>query len=120
MAGAAHNRETGAVNKYYPTAYGFLINPPVNSGFRTILAWVKPIKCPPLNGIQIDPDPEAATYCYQTLLAQLYKNSLQNTSVNLIIQLLAHLCWPKVVAPFINKPFVSKLAYFWSIKISKN
>jgi hypothetical protein len=38
MVGAAHNRESGAINNRYPTAYGFLMTPPVNSGYRTILA----------------------------------------------------------------------------------
>jgi len=39
MVGAQHNRETGAVNFPYPYGYGFLIRPPVNSGYRTILAY---------------------------------------------------------------------------------
>jgi len=39
MYGCYHNREvTTGGNPYYPTANGFLINPPVNSGVRTILA----------------------------------------------------------------------------------
>jgi hypothetical protein len=39
MVGALHNREAGSVNIPYPTAYGFLMRPPVNSGYRTILAY---------------------------------------------------------------------------------
>ena len=38
MYGCHHNRETGATNPTYPAAFGFLMNPPVNSGFRTIMA----------------------------------------------------------------------------------
>jgi hypothetical protein len=38
MYGCNHNREVSGANSIYPTANGFLINPPVNSGFRTILA----------------------------------------------------------------------------------
>jgi len=39
MVGLHHNRETGAVNLPYPTGYGFLMRPPVKSGYRTILAY---------------------------------------------------------------------------------
>jgi len=39
MVGALHNKEAGSVNNAYPTGYGFLMRPPVNSGFRTILAY---------------------------------------------------------------------------------
>jgi hypothetical protein len=38
MYGCHHNRETGASNPTFPAAFGFLMRPPVNSGFRTILA----------------------------------------------------------------------------------
>ena len=38
MLGAEHNREAKAVNNAYPNAHGFLMNPPVNSGYRTIMA----------------------------------------------------------------------------------
>ncbi len=38
MYGCQHNQETGATNPTYPTAFGFLMRPPVNSGFRTIMA----------------------------------------------------------------------------------
>jgi hypothetical protein len=37
MYGCDHNIEVDGPNPIYPTANGFLINPPVNSGFRTIL-----------------------------------------------------------------------------------
>ncbi len=41
---------------------------------------------------------ESAAYCNQKLLAHLYLNSKQNTSVNWIIRLmLSLLCWPKVI-----------------------
>jgi hypothetical protein len=41
---------------------------------------------------------ESATYCYQIVLAQLHKNSTQNTSVNCIIRILLSLfCRPKVI-----------------------
>ncbi len=41
---------------------------------------------------------EPAAYCNQKLLAHLYLNSTQNTSVNWIIRLLLSLlCWPKVI-----------------------
>jgi hypothetical protein len=40
MYGCLHNRETGNVNSVYPSGYGFLMQPPVNSGFRTIMASV--------------------------------------------------------------------------------
>ena len=36
--GAQHNRETNDTNSADPTAYGYLVRPPANSGFRTILA----------------------------------------------------------------------------------
>jgi len=39
MVGALHNREAGSVNSKYPTGYGYLMRPPVNSGYRTILAY---------------------------------------------------------------------------------
>ncbi len=39
MVGALHNSEAGSVNTAYPTGYGFLMRPPVNSGYRTILAY---------------------------------------------------------------------------------
>ena len=39
MVGALHNREVGKINYAYPSAYGFLIRPPVMSGLRTILAY---------------------------------------------------------------------------------
>ena len=38
MYGCHHNRETGASNPNYPSAHGYLMRPPVNSGYRTILA----------------------------------------------------------------------------------
>ncbi len=41
---------------------------------------------------------ESAAYCNQKLLAHLFLNSTQNTSVNWIIRLLLSLlCWPKVI-----------------------
>jgi hypothetical protein len=40
MYGCYHNIEVKGANPVYPTANGFLMNPPVNSGFRTILAYV--------------------------------------------------------------------------------
>jgi len=39
MVGALHNREAGSVNTKYPTGYGFLMRPPVESGYRTVLAY---------------------------------------------------------------------------------
>jgi len=39
MVGALHNRESGSVNGKYPTGYGFLMRPPVESGYRTVLAY---------------------------------------------------------------------------------
>ncbi len=40
----------------------------------------------------------SSAYCNQILLAQLYINGAQNSSVNWIIQLLLSLsCWPKVI-----------------------
>jgi len=39
MVGAHHNKETGARNPAYPAGYGFLMRPPVNSGYRTILGY---------------------------------------------------------------------------------
>ncbi len=39
MYGAHHNREV-ATNTVYPTAYGYLMRPPINSTFRTIMALV--------------------------------------------------------------------------------
>ena len=38
MYGAYHNREVAFPNPTYPTAYGYLMRPPINSGYRTILA----------------------------------------------------------------------------------
>ena len=38
MYGCLHNREEGKINYGYPEGYGFLMRPPVKSGFRTILA----------------------------------------------------------------------------------
>ena len=38
MFGAYPNRETLKINQDYPTAYGFLMNPPYRSGCRTIMA----------------------------------------------------------------------------------
>ena len=38
MFGAYPNREVLLTNPDYPTAYGFLMNPPQKSGFRTIMA----------------------------------------------------------------------------------
>ena len=38
MYGCLHNREEGKINYEYPEGYGFLMRPPVKSGFRTILA----------------------------------------------------------------------------------
>ncbi len=38
MYGCQHNRETNQDNFFSPTAYGFLMRPPVNSGYRTIMA----------------------------------------------------------------------------------
>ena len=38
MYGCYHNREASGQNPTYPNAHGFLMNPPVNSGKRTILA----------------------------------------------------------------------------------
>ena len=38
MYGCYHNRETSGQNPYYPNAHGFLIKPPLNSGYRTIMA----------------------------------------------------------------------------------
>jgi hypothetical protein len=40
MYGCHHNRETGATNPTYPTAFGYLMRPPVNSGYRTVMAYV--------------------------------------------------------------------------------
>ncbi len=41
---------------------------------------------------------ESVAYCNQKLLAHLYLNSTQNTSVNWTIRLLLSLlCWPKVI-----------------------
>ncbi len=40
MYGAYHNRETLEINPAYPTAYGYLMRPPINSTFRTIMAYV--------------------------------------------------------------------------------
>ncbi len=37
MYGAHHNREV-ASNPTYPTAYGYLMRPPINSTYRTIMA----------------------------------------------------------------------------------
>jgi len=42
MVGARHNKETGADNPKYPTGYGFLMRPPVDSGYRTILGYSAP------------------------------------------------------------------------------
>jgi len=39
MVGAHHNKETGVHNPAYPTGYGFLMKPPSNSGYRTILGY---------------------------------------------------------------------------------
>jgi hypothetical protein len=39
MYGCYHNVEVSGANPIYPTANGFLINPPVNSGLRTILGY---------------------------------------------------------------------------------
>jgi hypothetical protein len=39
MYGCYHNIEVEGANPIYPTANGFLINPPVNSGLRTILGY---------------------------------------------------------------------------------
>ena len=36
--GAYHNREKREINKANPTAYGYLIRPPIKSGYRTIMA----------------------------------------------------------------------------------
>ena len=38
MYGCYHNKETSGQNPYYPNAHGFWMNPPLNSGYRTILA----------------------------------------------------------------------------------
>ena len=38
MFGAYPNRETLLINVVHPTAYGFLMNPPLKSGCRTIMA----------------------------------------------------------------------------------
>jgi hypothetical protein len=38
MYGCYHNKEASGQNPFYPNAHGFLMNPPVNSGYRTILA----------------------------------------------------------------------------------
>ena len=38
MYGAYPNRESGSSNYYYPTANGYLMRPPINSTFRTIMA----------------------------------------------------------------------------------
>ena len=38
MYGATHNREAPATNPTYPTGFGYLMRPPVNSGKRTIMA----------------------------------------------------------------------------------
>jgi peptidyl-Asp metalloendopeptidase len=38
LYGCYHNKETSGQNPYYPNAHGFWMNPPVNSGYRTILA----------------------------------------------------------------------------------
>ena len=38
LYGCYHNKEATGQNPYYPNAHGFLMNPPVNSGYRTILA----------------------------------------------------------------------------------
>jgi peptidyl-Asp metalloendopeptidase len=37
MYGAMHNREV-STNPTYATAYGYLMRPPINSTFRTIMA----------------------------------------------------------------------------------
>ena len=38
MYGCHHNQEASGQNPAYPYAHGFFMNPPVNSGKRTILA----------------------------------------------------------------------------------
>ncbi len=38
MFGCYHNKEASGQNPFYKFAHGFLMNPPINSGFRTILA----------------------------------------------------------------------------------
>ena len=38
MYGCLHNKEASGQNPVYPNGHGFLMNPPVNSGKRTILA----------------------------------------------------------------------------------
>ncbi len=38
LYGAYHNIETQEMNTVFPTAYGYLVSPPSNSGYRTILA----------------------------------------------------------------------------------
>ena len=38
MYGCYHNKEASGQNPFYANAHGFLMNPPVNSGYRTILA----------------------------------------------------------------------------------
>jgi len=40
IVGAQHNKETGANNPAYPNGYGFLMKPPVKSGYRTILSYL--------------------------------------------------------------------------------
>lgn len=40
LFGLYHNVEVTGPNPEYPTANGFLMRPPANSGFRTILALV--------------------------------------------------------------------------------
>ncbi len=38
MYGCSHNKEASGQNPTYQFAHGFLMNPPVNSGYRSILA----------------------------------------------------------------------------------
>ena len=38
LYGCYHNQETSGQNPYFPFAHGFWINPPLNSGYRSILA----------------------------------------------------------------------------------
>ncbi len=53
------------------------------------------LQCPPLNWIT---DNRISRLFNQKLLAHLYLNSTQNTSVNWILRLLLSLlCWPKVI-----------------------
>jgi len=38
MYGCYHNMEKSGQNPYYPNAHGYLMRPPLNSGYRTFMA----------------------------------------------------------------------------------